>query len=149
MSTMEQMKARTKLTLASASEADRSRPTDTDRQWTRFVFNSDAPLEEDGARPSLDFESDGEDGGNQGKQAGAALTAQEAASMKQREVSHADAIFGAQAPSPQPQGGSSCQGEGAAPSLEAGAADVIAPCLVKASRGKLSWRERLALSRQQ
>ncbi|EIE25354.1 hypothetical protein COCSUDRAFT_40625 [Coccomyxa subellipsoidea C-169] len=51
MSAGERMKARTKLLLARTNKQD----IDSRQQWTRFVFNKDALLDEEGAQPGDAF----------------------------------------------------------------------------------------------
>mmetsp|Transcript_25506 Transcript_25506/g.60679 ORF Transcript_25506/g.60679 Transcript_25506/m.60679 type:complete len:144 (-) Transcript_25506:85-516(-) len=140
MSKMDQLKALTKMRLAAASEADGRHGKEAGRQWTRFVFNSDAHLEEEGGRPGLAGALDSDtDEPAELRNALSFRTTEAAALAKTWEQSHADAIFGQnQKPEPATEPASK---EGR---LEHSVETLLAPDAATGGRSKGSWRQRAA-----
>ncbi|KAK9820549.1 hypothetical protein WJX72_011549 [[Myrmecia] bisecta] len=94
------MKARTKLLLQRA--ADKSGPAKEERQWTRFAFNSEALLDEEGAQPENGFHGDANVVSFRKPHA--------AATAEELQQAHEAAIFGASASIPAPSTSSSDSG---------------------------------------
>ncbi|KXZ56319.1 hypothetical protein GPECTOR_1g281 [Gonium pectorale] len=132
MDAAEKLRARTRLALAQAdarvrsATAAREAAADGDGgssgPWTRYVFNNDAHLDEEGGRPCLSRKEDGEGGGPGEKQYNShglggdldvgelnALTFRRTGDVERRqhalrraEAQHDDAIFGSALPPPPP-----------------------------------------------
>eukprot|EP00873_Tetraselmis_striata_P033294 jgi/Tetstr1/453558/TSEL_040526.t1 len=93
MSTFEKLKAKTKFDLSSAFKGDEAGPDELGRQWTRFVFNNDAPLEEEGARPDTKFGRD--DDGLAELNSVSFRTSNAQSHIDNQSARHEDAIFSA------------------------------------------------------
>ncbi|KAK9810946.1 hypothetical protein WJX73_000327 [Symbiochloris irregularis] len=145
MTAAQQLKARTKFQLQQRDQ-DTKTPADGE-QWTRFVFNQDALLEEEGAQPAQDL-SDAE--GPFAPKPSHLQRSDRSQAVHATSHTHEDAIFGAPS-KPQAADQPVHSLQPAASKGEAGAdvagADAINP-IVTANQSNLSWRERAAQMRE-
>mmetsp|Transcript_32644 Transcript_32644/g.81882 ORF Transcript_32644/g.81882 Transcript_32644/m.81882 type:complete len:357 (+) Transcript_32644:163-1233(+) len=135
MSTFEKLKAKTKFDLSSAFKGDEAGPDELGRQWTRFVFNNDAPLEEEGARPDTKFGRD--DDGLAELNSVSFRTSNAQSHIDNQSARHEDAIFSA-----------SVKAEALADDT-GGAREGVQPSIIvpQATSKPMSWRDKARMQR--